>query len=211
MAQIALVRHAETAWNREEVFRGRADIPLSDRGCKQASLLGQALAGRRIEAVYSSPLSRARDTAEAIAAALGVGVAVDERLVDMNYGEWEGHPRREVELRWPELYATWVNDPARFAAPGGETLSQVMERVRPALLEIAERHRDGGAAVVSHRVICKLVLCWALGAGEEAFWRARVDTASISLLEAGPKGWVVVGSNDVCHLAALGEAAQADF
>ena len=209
MGEVVLIRHGETAWNRDEVFRGRADVPLSERGREQARLLAGALAGRAIEAVYSSPLSRARETAAPVAEAKGLEVVVEDRLVDMSFGEWEGVPRAEVEERWVELYEMWVRDPGGFRAPGGESLADVLARAWPAMEEIAGRH--GVAAVVSHRVVCKVVVCEALGSGAAGFWRVRVDTASVSVLEQDERGWVVTRVNDTHHLRGLGEGDRGDF
>jgi broad specificity phosphatase PhoE len=209
MGEVYLIRHGETAWNLDQVFRGRADIPLSERGQQQAQLLGQALAERPVAAVYSSPLSRARETAAPLAEELGLEVLVDERLVDMSFGEWEGLSVTDVEQRWPELHEVWTRTPAAFSAPGGETLSAVLARSRAAFEEISERHPV--AAIVSHRVICKLLLCHALGVGEKGFWRVRLDTASVSVVENDGEDRVVTGINDRHHLAPLGEADRRDF
>ncbi|UCC67993.1 MAG: histidine phosphatase family protein, partial [Armatimonadota bacterium] len=115
----------------------------------------------------------------------------------------------QVEERWAELYEMWVREPGRFRAPGGESLGDVLARARPAVEEIAARHEL--AAVVSHRVVCKVVLCEALGAGAAGFWRVRADTGSVSVLERGERGWVVTRVNDTHHLRGLGEGNGGDF
>lgn len=211
MGEVLLIRHGETQWNREVIWRGRADVPLGDRGREQARLLAEAWAARPIGAIYSSPLARARETAEPLAAAAGLAVQIDERLVDMSFGEWEGQPLADVQARWPDLYQTWRSRPGEFRAPGGESLAEVAGRAWPALEEMAARHAEQTVALVSHRVVCKLLLCAALGAGEAGFWRVWLDTASVSLLEREAEGWVVRGVNDTHHLSALGAGDAADF
>jgi len=211
MGQVILIRHGETGWNREEVFRGRADVELSERGREQARLLSGVLRAEPIEAVYSSPLSRAAETARPLAEALELHVVADERLTDMSFGEWEGRPRAEVEQADAPRYRTWLAEPQMFRAPDGESLADVLSRAWPALGEIAARHRDACVAVVSHRVVCKLLLCAALGAGEAAFWRVRLDTASISRLHTSDDHWVVTSLNDTHHLTEIGEEDQSDF
>jgi len=211
MAEILLIRHGETEWNRREVFRGRADVPLSARGREQARLLAEALKGSGVQAVYSSPLSRARQTADPLADALGIEVQTDERLVDMSFGRWESRPRTEVEKEDPALYRVWLTEPQEFRAPDGESLANVIARAWPAMGEIAAKHRNGRAAIVTHRVVCKVLLCSALGAGEAAFWRVRVDTASVSILDASDDLWVVTRLNDTHHLHAIGEEDRSDF
>ncbi len=211
MAEILLIRHGETEWNLREVFRGRADVPLSARGREQARLLGEALRGSGVQAVYTSPLSRARQTADPLADALGIEVRTDERLLDMSFGRWESRPRAEVEKEDPALYRAWLTEPQEFRAPDGESLADVIARAWPAMGEIGARHKGGRAAIVTHRVVCKVLLCSALGAGEAAFWRLRLDTASISTLDASDDLWVVTRLNDTHHLQAIGEGDRSDF
>ena len=211
MGEVLLIRHGETKWNREVIWRGRADVPLGERGREQARLLAEAWAKRPIAAVYSSPLARAWDTAAPLAAAAGVSVEIDERLVDMGFGEWEGQPQADVQARWPDFYQTWRSRPGQFRAPGGESLAEVAGRASAALEEITSQHAEQTVALVSHRVVCKLLLCAALGAGEAGFWRIWLDTASVSRLERQAEGWVVRGVNDTQHLRALGAGDAADF
>jgi len=211
MGEVLLVRHGETEWNCEEVFRGRRDVGLNDRGREQARMIAEAMWGYRVAGVYSSPLSRAVETAKPVADALGIEVMVDDRLTDMSFGEWEGRPRTEVEEASPELYRSWLENPREFRAPGGESVGDVVARAWPAMNEVAVRHGDGVVVIVSHRVVCKALLCTAIGAGEAAFWRLRVDTGSISALASAGEFWVVTRMNDTSHLAELGDVSGADF
>ena len=218
MPQLIIIRHGETDWNRDAVFRGRVDLPLSARGRDQARLLAAAFSGRPLAALYASPLARARETAAPLAALPqrgqgrgGPPLITDDRFTDMSFGEWEGKPLSEVRDRWPDLYHTWVAEPERFRAPGGESLRDVLDRAWPAVVRIVSQHADAPAAIVSHRVVCKLILCAALGLGEAGFWRLRVDTASVSILARDDAGWTLLRSNDTHHLQPLGEADPADF
>ncbi len=211
MCEILIIRHGETAWNRDQVFRGRADVPLSERGREQAHLLAASLKHTGIEAIYCSPLSRAQETTAPLAAALGIAVTTDERLIDFSFGEWEGRSRAEIETSYPDLYQLWHNDPQRFRAPGGESLSEASARVWPALEEIAQKHMSGVTAFISHRVICKLLLLTAVGAGLEAFWRIRLDTASVSAIERTESGWVVTRVNDTHHMWLMSNGGRPDF
>jgi len=211
MGEVLIIRHGETAWNREKVFRGRADVPLSERGREQARLLAEALKEARIEAICSSPLGRANETAAPLAGTLGIQVVTDERLTDMSFGAWEGRARAEIEAAEPELYRLWQDAPGQFRAPDGESLSEVLARAWPAFEEIARRHASGRAAIVSHRVVCKLLLCMAIGIGEAGFWRVRVDTASVSAVARSERGWVVTRLNDTHHLRGIRETLTADF
>ena len=133
------MRHGQTAWNVGEVFRGRADIELNETGRRQAQLLGEFLSVPAIEAVYSSPLKRALDTARSVAARHNLEVRISGGLNDMNFGEWEGVQAEVVKQRYPEVYAAWSQSPERARIPGGERLAEVKERavaaVNDAVLE----------------------------------------------------------------------------
>ncbi|MCR4426943.1 MAG: histidine phosphatase family protein [Firmicutes bacterium] len=214
--RVYVVRHGETGWNREEVFRGRADIPLDDTGLAQAEATGRALASVGLTAVYSSPLSRALQTAEAIASFHGLDVIPHEGFSDIDVGEWEGVQIEAVKRNYPDFLSAWQRDPASFTFPGGESLCAVMERAVASLEEVASRRehdaagrdRDAAIAVVSHRVVNKLLLLWALGAGPEGFWRIRQDTCCINLVEMTPMGPVVHTVNDRHHLEGIGASKE---
>ena len=121
---IYLVRHGETQWNKEEVFRGRKDIPLNEAGRKQAKQAGAYFAGMPVSRIVSSPLARARETAEAIGLATGAPVETAEAFIDINFGIWEGLPLREVKERYPADFALWRASPEKLRIAGGETLSR---------------------------------------------------------------------------------------
>jgi broad specificity phosphatase PhoE len=210
MTRILLIRHGQTEWNRQEIFRGRADIPLSDTGLTQARYLAESLAGEQIMAIYCSPLSRAYVTAELLAVTRDVAPQKVDGFVDISYGEWEGRQHEDVKQHYPELYAQWKIAPQQVGLPGGETPAAVRERTVAALDELAARHRDATVAVVSHRVVNKLILCHALGLGNDAFWRIRQSTCCLNVLEWERARTVVSLLNDTCHLRGLEEDAS-DF
>ena len=183
MTLFYLVRHGETDWNREEVFRGRLDVPLNDRGRLEAGAAGQRLVHAGLAAVTSSPLVRARETAEIVARACGVEASVDEAFVDMDFGDWQGLRLTEVEKRYPELYQAWRATPAGARIPGAESLTAVRKRAVAAVTALAGRFPEDVLCVVTHRVVSKLVMAWALGLDEGAFWRIRQDTACVNAFE----------------------------
>lgn len=180
MTLFYLVRHGETDWNREEVFRGRFDVPLNDRGRQEAQAAAQRLAAAGLAAVYTSPLARARETAEIVARAASVEAYVEEAFVDMDFGDWQGLPLTEVEKRYPELYETWRATPAEARIPGAESLTAVGKRAVAAVTVLAGRFPEEVLCIVTHRVVSKLVMAWALGLDEGAFWRIRQDTACVN-------------------------------
>ncbi|MEW6546278.1 MAG: histidine phosphatase family protein [Bacillota bacterium] len=212
ITRIYLARHGRTTWNREEIFRGQTDIPLDDLGRQQARALGEALADAGITTVVSSPLSRALETARIACASLEVDdPRVEPALTDLNFGAWEGLSRQEVEERYPDLYRKWASDPAAVTFPGGESLAEVEERAWPALGRLVESHPATAVLVVTHRVVCKVLLARALGAGTAGFWRIRQDTACLNALEWRGERVEVVLMNDTCHLRHLKAPDRTDF
>jgi len=211
MTRIYLVRHGETEWNKEKVFRGRIDIALSERGRKEALALSQFLAKERIQFIYCSPLKRARETSEPLVEKTGIKAEILEGLIDMNFGEWEGKSVSDVEKDYPELFKLWVSQPEKAVFPEGETLAQVRDRAMSALEEVVKNHPQGTGVVISHRVICKLLVLSALGAGISSFWRVQQDLACVNLLEWSQNHWVVHLVNETCHLKSISGHLRIDF
>ncbi len=120
MAQLILARHRETVWNVEKVFRGRADVNLDEVGIRQAELLGNYLSSWELEAIYSSPVKRAVDTANIIARGQKVAAHIAEGLIDFDYGEWQSLPEQEVKRLYPAILDEWHNNPHNVKMPGGE-------------------------------------------------------------------------------------------
>ena len=202
MERLLLIRHGETAWNRDQRPQGVADVPLSELGRRQARALGQALAGEPLTAVYASDLSRAVETATAVATSHGLPVQTDSRLREMNQGIFEGEPIQRVRERYGEWLKTWLADPAQVRMPGGETLGEVQERAWAAIEDIRAAQPTGRVAVVAHNFTNLMILCRVLGLDLAHFRRLRVNVASISLVEFSR--WpTVVSLNDTHHLRDL--------
>ena len=179
---LVLVRHAESAANAAGLLLGRSDSPLTPRGEEQARALG-ALMGP-VTRLVSSPLTRAMRTAEALGT--GLPVEVDDRWVEVDYGELEGEALSAVPA---EVWTRWRADPD-FRPAGGESLADVGRRVRRACEELFARPGDGARAegnvvVVSHVSPIKAAVAWALGTGDAAAWRLYLATASVSRIAWG--------------------------
>src|ERR1017187_6836796 len=129
MALFYFIRHGETEWNALGRLCGRTDVPLSDAGRRQAQLLARRLKPLPVEALYTSPLQRALETARFVSNAIGREPVVDVRLVELNYGSWEGSTYEEINRANPEIYRAWQQDPGSIAPPGGESSEQLIERV----------------------------------------------------------------------------------
>jgi broad specificity phosphatase PhoE len=176
---IAFVRHGETPPNRAGLLLGRTDAALTDHGRAQAERLAEALAGLDVARVISSPLRRARDTAAPIATACGEAVEVDDRLVEIDYGEWEGRPLADLDS---EVVARWRRD-GGFAPPGGESLAVVADRVASFCDETLD---DRVVVAVSHVSPIKAAVTWTLRVPPELAWRMRLEVASITRIGRGP-------------------------
>jgi broad specificity phosphatase PhoE len=205
MTRIVLVRHGQTAWNREVRFRGRADIPLDRFGLKQAEATGHYVAVRwPVAAVYASRMGRAMQTAEAIARAQALRVQPLEGLLDIDFGAWQGLSPDEVTRRYPDLYQAWLEAPHTVHFPGGEGLDDVQSRVVAALDKAVAGHRGQTVALVSHTVVNRVLLCAVLGLGNERFWRLQQDTCAVNVFDvAEDTTCTLVLLNDTCHLQDL--------
>jgi broad specificity phosphatase PhoE len=208
--RLILARHGETASNRDGLGLGLQDVPLTEKGRHQAEALAEALAGVKIDAVYSSPLRRALDTAAAIASRHGLEVVVDEGLTEMDVGDLDGLTFEEMRARHPEFLSRWLGaEAATLRMPGGcESLQEVQERAREAVRRIAERHARQTVAAVTHNFTIHALLCDALNMPICDFRRLRHDLAAISTLDVRDGRAVVVQVNDTCHLEACGLAGS---
>jgi len=209
VTRILLVRHGETEWNRVERFRGRADVPLNERGIAQAEATGRRIASQwKPTAVYASPLSRAARTAEVIARHFGLSVQAHAGFINIHYGEWQGLSPDEVRERWPEMLRTWYEAPQAARIPGGETLDEVRARGLAAVNELAARHEGETIALVGHTGMNRAILLGVLGLPTDRFWRLRQDTCAVNVFEADRGDFTVVTLNDTCHLHPRAESAE---
>jgi len=197
-----LLRHGETPLSAERRFAGRGDIPLTETGKLQAKAAAQRLAARGgVELIVSSPLRRARLTADAVAASTGAPVEVDDGWIETDFGEWEGLSYAEAMERWPEEVTAWMNDTS-IAPPGGESFAAAGRRVLAALDRLLDRAEPGRVVVVSHVTPMKTVLRHALLAPPAALRRMHLDVACLCEVDWYADGPVVVRSlNDTAHLA----------
>jgi len=198
--RIVIVRHGETTWGAVSRFAGRKDVPLTPRGEAEAASVGERVARIGPAVVATSPLQRCRVTADAIGAVSGVPVVVVEGLTDGALGEWSGYTAAQIAERWPEQFAVWRADPDA-QPPGGESFTDVRERVVPVISELVRRYRGHTVVIVTHAAVTKMVLVDALGVPSAAAYRLRIDTASVSGLTVEQDGRTVVWAvNEVGHL-----------
>ena len=201
--QVILVRHGETEWNRIERFRGRIDIDLNETGRRQADAVARRLSHWRIGSIYSSPLKRAWQTAEPIAAACGLEVTTLGGMEDVDYGSWAGLSAEEARTQYPEAFETWVHTPLSTQFPQGESLRRVQVRAWSTLDGVCSAHEGETVALVSHVVVNRALICAALGLVGDAFWKIGQDNAAINVLMALHGRYRVLLLNDTCHLESL--------
>ena len=195
---IVVARHGRTAANAGGLLLGRADPPLDAEGDRQAAALGAACAGLDVARVVTSPLGRCRSTADAIAEVLGgVPVEVDERWIELDYGELDGVPFAELPA---ELWAAWRAD-IEWCPPGGESLAALGRRVRAGADALVAEARDRDVVVVSHVSPIKAAVAWALGVGDEITWRMWVAPASITRIGFSGPLPSLRSFNELAHLA----------
>jgi len=203
MTRILLVRHGQTEWNREERFRGQVDVPLNQVGYAQAQAVARRLADWPIVAVYSSPLSRALETARPTAEAHGLIVQPEPGLLDINYGAWSGLSVEEARERDPDLLALWSADPGRVRFPAGESMAEVQTRALATVNRLAEQYPGQTVLAVGHVVVNRVLLLGLLGAPLSSFWAVGQDNGAINVLEWRHGRPMITRLNDTCHLERL--------
>ncbi len=200
-----LLRHGETPLSAERRFAGRGDIPLTEAGRAQAAAVAARLAARGgIEAVVTSPLARARRTAEAVARATGAPLQADDDLAETDFGKWEGLSFLEASERWPDEVSAWLRS-VDAAPPGGESFAVVGRRVNAALDRLLAARTSGTLLLVSHVTPIKMLVCRAMLAPPAALFRLHLDVASLCEVAWFADGPAVVRSlNDTAHLGEAG-------
>lgn len=199
--RLLLLRHGQTEHSAQARYSGRADLPLTELGERQAAAATDRLATTDgVEAVVSSPLRRARRTAEPVADALGVPLHVHDDLIETDFGAWEGLTFTEASARDPELHTRWLTDTS-VAPPGGESMDAVHRRVRQVRDQLIAEYGAATLIVVSHVTPIKSLLRMALDAGPSFLHRLHLDVASLSIAEFYPDGPATVRLvNDTSHL-----------
>ncbi len=204
MTNIILVRHGQTEWNRNERFRGHADVPLDGIGQAQAKAAARRIALQwRPDAVYAGPLSRTVKTAEAIAQATNLTIQKEPGLIDVDCGQWQGLTPEEVRQRWPVEFQAYLNAPRDFRFPGGESLEQARLRAMKHVEDVIMRHVDQVIVLVSHTALNRLILLTVLGLDSHSFWKIRQDTCAINVFETDTNYFTMVSLNETGHLLSV--------
>jgi len=210
MVELILARHGETVWNVEKIYRGRTDVDLDEVGVKQAELLGKYLSNWELEAIYTSPLSRALDTANTIARYQQIGVQIAEGLIDFDYGEWQALPEQEVKRLYLSLHNEWHNNPHKVRMPGGESLEDVRRRAIEVVNDVLSKYK-GSILLVSHRVVNKVLICSLLGLDTSYFWNIEQDVGGITIFNYVDGRFVLTRHNNTSYLKELQKPVLDDF
>ena len=203
MVRIILVRHGETEWNAAGRFQGQEDTQLSRLGRQQGQQLAQALQDVPLQAVIASPLQRAAVTAGFCAAAHGLPVHTDRRLLEINHGRWEGMTAAAVQEQYKEIFLQWHRAPHTVQMPGGESLADMQVRIREAMREYCRQYERQTVLIVAHDAVNKVAVCSALGLPLQAFWQIKQDNTCINVLEYDRDCWRLVLLNSVAHRGGL--------
>jgi len=196
-----LLRHGETPLSADKRFAGIGEIPLTETGVMQARAAAKALAGRSIDSIVSSPLGRARQTAQEVGDLLDLPVRTEDGLRETDFGDWEGYSFAEVRERWPAELDAWLADPS-VAPPHGESFTAVARRVQTARDKLLVRYRQQTILVVSHVTPIKMLVRAALEAPPSALYRMYLEVSSISEIDWYSDGPAVLKLfNDTHHLA----------
>jgi broad specificity phosphatase PhoE len=204
--RLILVRHGETLWNREKKIQGASDIELDEVGVKQAQRLALALRDEKIDAIYASPLKRAYETARIIGQFHGGAIHVEDGLVEMNQGDFEGLQYHELMERHRHFLKQWIADPGLVKIPNGESLAELQKRAWRVMESIL--CKPGNVLVVSHNFTIASILCKIQNIGLSNFRSACVNTASRTIIDCRNGKFYLEMLNDVRHLRDLEDSKQ---
>jgi probable phosphoglycerate mutase len=192
MTKLLLVRHGHVEGISPERFRGRAELPLTALGRREAALTAAHIAACwRPAAIYTSPMGRCVDTGAAIGKPLGLAASAILRLNDIDYGDWQGLTPDEVRARWPGELDAWYRHPDWAAIPSGESLQQVLTRAVAAFRDIVKRHPDDTVVLVSHDSVNRVLLMQLMGMPLRFYRALAQDPCCINVIEQpGPAAQV---------------------
>jgi probable phosphoglycerate mutase len=203
--RLILVRHGESEWNRIGRYQGQLDAPLSELGLRQAEALAERLSQEKFDAIYSSPLQRARRTADAIAQFhVGVKIHEDPALLEIHHGDWQGLFAADVRERYAEALEEWRSFPTRCQMPNGESFSNILKRTLNFRERLCKEYSADATVIVStHDVVVKILVAEAVGMPMDRINRLWITNASISVIEYTQDLPFLVSLSEACHLGHL--------
>ena len=203
MLHLMLVRHGETEWNVQRRYQGQSDVPLSEIGNQQAESIAGRLAGQEIDAIYASDLKRAWQTAQVIAAQIGLDVISEPRLRELKFGILEGLTFEEAEEKYPEMITAWLDD-FNNTPERAETIDMFNARIVSLLDDLKRKHDEQVVLLVGHGGSLSEILRAVLGLSLEKRWYIQMENASLSEVLIADDYVALNRLNDTCHLVVLG-------
>jgi broad specificity phosphatase PhoE len=197
---IYLVRHGQTRSNATRYIMGYSDEDLDETGLQQVHRLSSRLANVPLDAVYTSPLQRALSTAEKIAAPHGLEPQIEQELIEINVGDWQGLHADEIRRRWPDLWQQSRIDPSDITLPHGESYPQVSQRVVRAFNRLAGLNREQRALIVTHDIVIRLIVAYVLGVSNNIYRRIEINNASLTRVRIEGGNPKLITLNDTAHL-----------
>ena len=203
--RVYLARHGETTWNLAGRYQGRRETALTSLGMQQAFALVAPMDDARVGRVMSSPMLRCTATGRPTAERLNLRVEIDDRLIEIAHGTWEGRLRDEIAANDPVRYHAWRKDPAHVAFEGGETIAQVRDRWRA----FARDFRPAvPALVITHDAVVRVALADAKHQELDAFWDGNVENGAYAVFEVDEAGWTLVEERVAAHLDGIRAATE---
>jgi len=199
---VLLIRHGQANSNVTGFYMGWSDEDLSEIGYTQARSLSSRLASLPIASVYSSPLQRTHTTATILAKPHGLEVETSDDLIEIRLGEWQGLHIDEVRQRWPELWQQSRTDPSELTMPNGESFQQVTERAIRGFEKIIASNQGKQVIIVSHEIVVKVLVAYALGVSNSIYRRFEINNASLSIIRVIDGKARLSTLNDTSHLGA---------
>jgi alpha-ribazole phosphatase len=202
MMRLILVRHCQTDRNQQRTLQGHSPIELNAAGRKDAEALALALRAEKVEAIYSSPLRRSMETAQAINHFHQLAIESEDGLKELDVGDLDGLTIEEMRSRYSSFWHEWTSgEPGSARCPNGESLGEAQQRAWDTIQEIKRRHRQQTAIAVTHYFVIVSVICKALGIDLSHMGRFRaLSTGAISILDFRDEGTTLTLFNDTCHL-----------
>ena len=182
MIKLIFIRHPETDWNKQKRYMGSTDIPLNNKGKKQARAISGYFKNENISVIYSSKLKRALETAKLIARPHNLKVKEDKRLNEINFGEWEGLTFEQIQKKYPVLAREYLSKPQNIKIPGGESFKEFKNSIKASLGEILAQE-DGDVVIVSHGGVNRVIICELLKIPFSHLWQIKQDGGAINKIE----------------------------
>ena len=194
--KLYLIRHGQTELNKVRRFQGRIDVPLNETGIGQAQKLALRLSSEPLDKIYTSPLSRAQQTAEIIRSSHQIDIMTNEELVEMSFGSLEGKTYWEVN----EIFPDWNASVFDFTFAGGENLDNLVVRMKSFLDIVKKQDENSNILLVTHSGCLRVILCLLLGIDVNKWWQFKIDVASLTVVDNVTQGAVLTLLNDTSHL-----------